>query len=40
MFGEDAFVHGIKGFLTGVYPDKIETSAKKDDVKIRLFFSL
>lgn len=35
---EDAFVHGIKGFLTGVYPDKIETSSKKDDVKIRLFF--
>ncbi|MCC6712596.1 MAG: purine/pyrimidine permease [Candidatus Dadabacteria bacterium] len=40
LLEEDAFVHGIKGFLTGVYPDKIETSSRKDDVKIRLFFSV
>ncbi|MEW6144059.1 MAG: solute carrier family 23 protein [Thermodesulfobacteriota bacterium] len=37
---EEAFVHGIKDFLTGVYPDRIETSAKHDDVKIRLFFNV
>jgi xanthine permease XanP len=37
---EEAFVHGIRDFLTNVYPDKIETSAKKDDVKIRLFFNV
>lgn len=37
---EDAFVHGIKDFLTGVYPDRIETSSKHDDAKIRLFFNV
>ncbi|MGH7849444.1 MAG: hypothetical protein ACREOP_04025, partial [Thermodesulfobacteriota bacterium] len=37
---EDAFVHGIRDFLTGVYPDRIETSAKHEDVKIRLFFNV
>ena len=37
---EDAFVHGRRDFLTGVYPDRIETSAKHEDVKIRLFFNV
>ena len=37
---EEAFVHGIKDFLTGVYPDRIETSSKHDDAKIRLFFNV
>lgn len=37
---EEAFVHGIKDFLTGVYPDRIETSSKRDDVRIRLFFNV
>lgn len=37
---EDAFVHGLRDFLTNVYPDRIETSAKKDEVKIRLFFNV
>lgn len=37
---EEAFVRGIRDFLTNVYPDRIETSANKDDVKIRLFFNV
>jgi xanthine permease XanP len=37
---EEAFVHGIKDFLTNVYPDRIETSSRHDEAKIRLFFNV
>lgn len=36
---EEAFSFGLADFLTGVYPDRMESSARGTDVTIRLYFS-
>ena len=36
---EEAFSFGLADFLTGVYPDRMEASARGTDVSIRLHFS-
>ena len=35
---EEAFSYGLADFLTGVYPDRMESSAHGSDVSIRLIF--
>jgi xanthine permease XanP len=35
---EEAFSYGLADFLTGVYPDRMESSARGSDVTIRLIF--
>ena len=35
---EEAFSYGLADFLTGVYPDRMESSAHGADVSIRLIF--
>jgi len=37
---EEAFSYGLADFLTGVYPDRMESRAKGDMVSIRLVFSV
>lgn len=36
---EESFSYGLADFLTGVYPDRLESSTKGKDVSIRLYFS-
>lgn len=36
---EESFSYGLADFLTGAYPDKMESSAKGDDITIRFYFS-
>ncbi|MEM7121713.1 MAG: solute carrier family 23 protein, partial [Pseudomonadota bacterium] len=36
---EESFSYGLAEFLTGVYPDRMESTAHGNDVTIRLFFS-
>ncbi len=36
---EESFSYGLADFLTGVYPDRMESSAKDNHVSIRLYFS-
>lgn len=36
---EEAFSYGLADFLTGVYPDRMESSARGSDVVIRLYFA-
>jgi hypothetical protein len=37
---EEAFSYGLADFLTGVYPDRMESRARGDSVSIRLVFSV
>jgi NCS2 family nucleobase:cation symporter-2 len=36
---EESFSYGLADFLTGVYPDRMESSAKGNTVTIRLYFT-
>ncbi|GAB5468710.1 MAG: hypothetical protein Kilf2KO_17400 [Rhodospirillales bacterium] len=36
---EEAFTYGLADFLTGVYPDRMEASARGSAVSIRLYVS-
>lgn len=36
---EESFSYGLADFLTGVYPDRMESSAHGTDVSIRLYFT-
>ena len=36
---EESFSYGLADFLTGVYPDRMESSAKDSQVSIRLYFT-
>jgi xanthine permease XanP len=36
---EESFSYGLADFLTGVYPDRMESSAHGTDVSIRLYFA-
>jgi NCS2 family nucleobase:cation symporter-2 len=36
---EESFSYGLADFLTGVYPDRMESSAKGNQVTIRLYFT-
>lgn len=36
---EESFSYGLADFLTGVYPDRMESTAHDTEVSIRLFFS-
>jgi NCS2 family nucleobase:cation symporter-2 len=37
---EESFSYGLADFLTGVYPDRMESSAKGSRVSLRLYFSV
>ncbi len=39
FFEEESFSYGLADFLTGVYPDRMESSAHGSDVTIRLIFA-
>jgi hypothetical protein len=40
MVEEQSFISGLTGYLSGLYADRVERSAKGEDCEVKLLFQL